>query len=201
MTVSIRGSLNEVTGNVLNLSALGLDVLSPKRFPDSERVGLTIRSLSVRGPGCSVPGNIGIQREQPEGGFFIRIDFVHSAESQKNLQTFLWGVEEVRQTKRREEPSRARVRGPRTPPPVKSPESGRHGDPASPRDGARDAGKLPVDVTVTIRGSLNEVTGKVLDLSAMGLEVLSPKRFPDSERVGLSIRSLSVRGPGCSVPG
>jgi hypothetical protein len=214
VTVSIRGPLFEVTGQVLDLSALGLEVLSPKRFPDSDRVGLTLRSMAVRGPGCVVPGNIGTQREQPDGGYFIRIDFVHSAESQKNLQTFLWGIEEARQTKRRENPPGLKGRGSRTLPasrvaprgssltPVKPPGFGSRIEKAS-IDHARErvGSKLPIEVTVSIRGPLFEVTGTVLDLSALGLDVLSPKRFPDSDRVGLTLHSMAVRGPGCVVPG
>jgi len=227
VSVSIRGPLYEVTGQVLDLSAMGLEVLSPKRFPDAERVGLTIRSMAVRGPGCIVPGDIGIQREQPDGSYFIRIDFVHSAESQKNLQAFLWGVEEARQTKRRENPPGLAGRGPRsapasrvTPrgssggaspsssargtsfPPLKLPGSGSRNEMGSMGNaGAGDGGKLPVEVTALIRGPLYEVTAKVLDMSATGLDAHSTRRVPPDERVGLTLTSAAVRGPGIVVSG
>jgi hypothetical protein len=227
VTVSIRGPLYEVTGQVLDLSAMSLEVLSPKRFPDSERVGLTIRSMAVRGPGCIVPGDIGIQREQLDGNYFIRIDFVHSAESQKNLQTFLWGVEEARQTKRRENPSALKGRGSRpitssrvTPyggsggaspsspargtsfPPLELPGSGSRNEMGSMGNaGAGDGAKLPVEVTALIRGPLYEVSAKVLDMSATSLDVLSTRRVPQDERVGLTLKSVAIRGPGIVVSG
>jgi hypothetical protein len=227
VTVSIRGPLFEVTGTVLDLSALGLEVLSPKRFPDADRVGLTLRSMAVRGPGCIVPGNIGIQREQSDGGYFIRIDFVHSPESEKNLQTFLWGVEEAGQTKRRENPPGLKGRGSRllpgskaTPrggfggalpsssargtsfPPLKLPGPGSRNEMGSMGNaGAGEGAKLPVEVTALIRGPLYEVSAKVLDMSATSLDVLSTRHVPQDERVGLTLKSVAIRGPGIVVSG
>ncbi len=101
-TVLIRGPLYEVEAKVLDMSPLGLDVFSTRRIPPDERVGLTIKSPAVRGPGIVVSGDVRTVREQQPGpSYFAHIDFYHSGDSEKKVQTFLWGLEETRMRKRR----------------------------------------------------------------------------------------------------
>ncbi|HTF56714.1 MAG TPA: PilZ domain-containing protein [Planctomycetota bacterium] len=100
VTVSIRGSLNEVAATVMDLTATGMDVFSTGRLPPNERVGMTIRCSAVSGPGVAVSGEVQRIRDKPSGGYFIHIEFVHSGDSERWIQSFLWSLEEVRQKKR-----------------------------------------------------------------------------------------------------
>jgi hypothetical protein len=97
---TVRGPLGEFPASVIDVSPLGIELQSTRRLAENERVGLTLRCDAVRGPGVSLSGDVRVCREEPGPSFYVRVDFELSGESEKKLQTFLWGLEEARRKKR-----------------------------------------------------------------------------------------------------
>lgn len=100
MSATIRGPLGEFPAAVVDISPLGIDLTSPRHLALNERIGLTLRCDAVRGPGVSISGDVRTCREEPGPAFFIRVEFDHSGDSEKRLQTFLWGLEEAGRKRR-----------------------------------------------------------------------------------------------------
>lgn len=97
----VRGPLGEFPASVIDVSPLGIELNSTRHLKESERVGLTLRCDAVRGPGVSISGDVRVCREEPGPSYYVRIDFEVAGESEKKLQTFLWGLEEARRKQRR----------------------------------------------------------------------------------------------------
>jgi hypothetical protein len=101
VTALVRSSVAEFSTPVIDCSPLGIELLSPRRLADSERVGLTLKCAAVRGPGVSIHGDVQTCREEAAGQYFVRIVFDPSGEAEKSLQNFLWEVEEAGRKRRR----------------------------------------------------------------------------------------------------
>lgn len=100
VTAMVRSSVAEFGTVVLDCSPLGIELLSPRRLADNERIGLTVKCTAVRGPGVSIHGDVQACREDTAGQYFIRVVFDPSGEAEKSLQNFLWEVEEAGRKRR-----------------------------------------------------------------------------------------------------
>ena len=96
MSVLIRAALGEFPATVLDLTTLGVEVLSPRRLPVNERVGLTLRSAAAPGPGVSISGDVRVCREESGASYHVSISLIHTPVSEKHVQAFLWKLEEGR---------------------------------------------------------------------------------------------------------
>jgi hypothetical protein len=67
------------------------------------------------------------------------------------------------------------------------------------KPGLNPAGKLPVPVSVVIRGPLGEFPASAVDVNPLGMEIQSPRRLTVNERIGLTLKCDAVRGPGVQV--
>jgi len=90
----IRGPVTEAPATIVDLTALSLEVQTKFRLPPNERVGVTISTKPIRITGVSVSGEVRRIREEPGGGYFVRIDFAHSGDSEKRLRSFLWEMDQ-----------------------------------------------------------------------------------------------------------
>jgi hypothetical protein len=97
----VRGPTVEFPANVVDVSPLGIELTSKRRLMENDRIGLTLKCDAVRGPGVSVHGDVRTVREEPGPSFFVRVEFEHTGDSEKKLQTFLWGLEEAGRKARR----------------------------------------------------------------------------------------------------
>ena len=98
---TVRGPLGEFPASVIDLSPLGIELNSPRHLKENERVGLSLRCDAVRGPAVPLSGDVRVCREEPGPAYYVRIDFDPSGNSEKALQTFLWGLEEARRKQRK----------------------------------------------------------------------------------------------------
>jgi len=97
----IRGPLGEFSATVIDVSPLGIDLNSPRHLKEKERIGLTLRCDAVRGPAVPLSGDVRTCREEPGPSYYIHVDFDPSGNTEKALQTFLWGLEEARRKLRK----------------------------------------------------------------------------------------------------
>lgn len=67
------------------------------------------------------------------------------------------------------------------------------------KPGLNPAGKLPVPVSVLIRGPLGEFPASAIDINPLSMEIQSPRRVTVNERIGLTLKCDAVRGPGVQV--
>jgi len=100
VTALVRASLGEFSAVVLDCSPLGIELLSPRRLADNERVGMTLKCAAVLGPGVSIHGDVQTCREDAASQYFIRIVFEPSGDAEKRLQSFLWEMEEAGRKRR-----------------------------------------------------------------------------------------------------
>ena len=100
VSATIRGPAGEFPASVVDVSPLGIDLTSERRLALNERIGLMLRCDAVRGPGVSISGDVRTCREEPGPVYFVRVDFEHTGDSEKRLQTFLWGLEEAGRKRR-----------------------------------------------------------------------------------------------------
>ncbi|HZN62740.1 MAG TPA: PilZ domain-containing protein [Planctomycetota bacterium] len=100
VTAFLRGPLGEVSASVIDVNPFGAELHSKTRLAPNERVGLTLRCPAVRGPALAISGEIRTCREEPGPMYFLQVDFTHTGDSEKRLQTFLWGLEEARRKNR-----------------------------------------------------------------------------------------------------
>ena len=94
VTVMVRGPVTEAPATLVDLTPLSIEVQSKFRLPLNERVGVTISTKPIRITGVSISGEVRRLREEPGGGYYVRIDFSHSGDSEKRLQSFLWEMEQ-----------------------------------------------------------------------------------------------------------
>lgn len=98
---TIRGALGEFMATVLDLSPLGIELLSSRPISLNERIGMTLRCDAIRGPGLSISGDVQVCREESGSTHYVKVTFDHVGDSEKRLQTFLWDLEEAGRKRRK----------------------------------------------------------------------------------------------------
>jgi hypothetical protein len=100
VTVVIRGPQGEFPAAAIDINPLAMEIQSPRRVTVNERIGLTLKSTAVQGPGVQVSADVRECREEPGPSYNVKAEFQHTGDTEKRLQKFLWDLDDARRRRR-----------------------------------------------------------------------------------------------------